>query len=432
MKPPTRIAMVTEHGTPLALLGSEDAGGQNVYVDEVSRNLAALGYAVDIFTRRDSLLAPEVVEWAPGVRVVHVAAGPPAAIPKDAIWPHMAEFTRGILAFMLHSGVRYDLLHGHFWMSGWSVARLSRQLRLPAVQIFHATGVTKRLHQGSADTSPDERIAVEREVVARVDRVIAQCPAEHAELVAEYGADPGRVTIIPSAVNIERFRPVPLAEARCYAGLPDDDLPTVVYVGRMLPRKDVRNVLHAAARLIHGRGVAMRLLLVGGEHGASGLSGDEIETLQRLAGELGIAAQTVFSGKRQPDELRYYYCAGDVAVSTPWYEPYGLTPLEAMACGRPIVVSAVGGLTFTVQDGVTGLHVPPRDPERLADALQALLADRARRERMGRVSRARVEREFTWATTARRTAALYEATLAERATQAEAVAQARAVGNQGD
>jgi hypothetical protein len=406
--------MVTEHASPLALLGSEDAGGQNVYLDEVSRNLGALGYAVDIFTRADSPELPEVVEWAPGVRVVHVAAGPPAPIPKDEIWPHMGEFTRGIPSFMMRSGGRYSLLHGHFWMSGWSVARLGQRLRLPTVQIFHATGITKRRHQGAADTSPDARIAVEREVVAQVDRLIAQCPAEHAELVDEYDADPGKVSIIPSAVNTARFHPVPRADALRYLGLPDDGTPTVVYVGRMLPRKDVRNLIHAAARLVHGRGMPLRVLLVGGEQGAGTPHGDEVAVLGQLAGELGIAAQTIFFGKRQPDELRYFYSAGDVAVSTPWYEPYGLTPLEAMACGRPIVVSAVGGLTFTVQDGLTGLHVPPRDPERLADALHTLLTQPHRRQLMGRAALGRVQREFTWATTAHRTAALYEALLEER------------------
>lgn len=414
MDSPTRIAMVSEHASPLALLGSEDAGGQNVYIDEVSRNLGALGYAVDIFTRADSAILPEVVDWAPGVRVIHVVAGPRSAIPKDEIWPHMGAFTRGILSFMLRSGERYDLLHGHFWMSGWAVARLGQRLELPTVQIFHATGITKRRHQGAADTSPDERIAVEREVVAKVERLIAQCPAEHAELIDEYDADPARVCIIPSAVNVERFRPVPRAEALAAIGLPDDGTPTVVYVGRMLPRKDVRNLLHAAARLVHGRGMALRVLLVGGEQGAGTPHGDEVERLRALAAELGIAEQTIFFGKRQPDELRSYYSAGDVAVSTPWYEPYGLTPLEAMACGRPIVVSAVGGLTFTVQDGLTGLHVPPRDPERLADALHTLLTQPHRRELMGRAALARVQREFTWATTAHRTAALYEALLEER------------------
>ncbi|NJN17410.1 MAG: glycosyltransferase family 1 protein [Oscillochloris sp.] len=422
-----RIAMVSEHAGPIALLGGVDAGGQNVHLDELSRNLGSLGYAVDIFTRRDDPKLPEVVDWAPGVRVIHVNAGPVQTIPKDDIWPHMAEFTGGMLTFMLRSGARYDLLHGHFWMSGWAVARLRQRLQLPAVQIFHATGITKRHHQGAADTSPPERIAVERRIVNEVDCMIAQCPAEQHELVIDYGADPGRVMIIPSAVNTRRFRPIDRAAARRAIGLPLDDIPTIVYVGRMLPRKDVRNLLYAAAELIHARAMPVRLLLVGG-HVSGDPNAGEVGVLQALAAELRISEHTIFFGQRQPDQLYRYYCAADVAVSTPWYESYGLTPLEAMACGRPIIVSAVGGLTFTVQHGQTGLHVPPQAPQHLAAALHDLLSRPDRGAEMGRKARRRVEREFTWATTAHRTAALYESLLNGQ-TQAVATAeQARSVG----
>lgn len=412
MQPVARIALVSEHASPLALLGGEDAGGQNVYVDEIGRHLAALGYTVDIFTRRDSAALAETVAWAPGVRVVNLDAGPPEPLPKDALWPLMPEFQRSLIAFMLRSGARYDLLHGHFWMSGWVVSRLRARLRAPAVQLFHATGITKRRHQRGADTSPDERIEVERQIVGAVDRVIAQCPAEYAELVDEYGADPARVTIIPAAVNAQRFRPIARGEARRAIGLRGDE-PVVVYVGRMLPRKDVGNVVRAVAELNHARGVPARLLLVGGDDAPASAAAREVAALRTLAAELGIGHRVIFCGPQQPERLRLYYGAGDVAVTTPWYEPFGLTPLEAMACGRPVVGSAVGGLTFTIQDGVTGALVPPRDPSALADALARILADHTLRRVMGVAARARVEREFTWTMTARRTAVLYETLLAE-------------------
>jgi D-inositol-3-phosphate glycosyltransferase len=413
MAPVTRIAFVSEHASPIALLGGEDAGGQNVYIDEVGRQLGELGYAVDIFTRRDSQAIAEVVDWAPGVRVVHVDAGPPAALPKDELWPHMPAFQRSMLRFMLRSGARYSLLHGHFWMSGWVVSRLRQQLGAPAVQLFHATGITKRRHQGAADTSPDTRIATEREVVRGVDRVIAQCPAERAELIDEYHASPAQVPIIPAAVNARRFRPIAQAEARRAIGLADDG-PVVVYVGRMLPRKDVRNVVRAIAELNQRHDVPARLLLVGGDDTPGSAAAQELTLLKALAAELGVAERVRFCGPQQPDRLRFFYGAGDVAVTTPWYEPFGLTPLEAMACGRPVVGSAVGGLTFTIQDGITGALVPPRDPARLALSLRDLLRSPERCRAMGRAARARVEREFTWAMTARRTATLYEALLEER------------------
>src|SRR5579884_4006333 len=203
-----RIAFLSEHASPAALRGGEDAGGQNVYVDQISRHVAGLGYAVDVFTRRDCPAQPTVVEWAPGVRIVNLTAGPAALIPKDAMWPYMPAFRDAFLEFAAREETRYDLVHGNFWMSGWVAAELRRRLAIPAVQIFHAMGKTKQRHQGAADTSPDERIAVELGVVRQADRLIAQCPSEHAELVEDYGADPAKVVVIPSAVNVETFQPV--------------------------------------------------------------------------------------------------------------------------------------------------------------------------------------------------------------------------------
>ncbi|MCU0492966.1 MAG: glycosyltransferase [Chloroflexaceae bacterium] len=428
MKRPTRIAFISEHASPVAVLGSTDAGGQNVYVDAVSRQLARRGYLVDIFTRREDASAAEVVNWAPGVRVINLVAGPAAPLPKDELWPWMPVFRRNFLQFMVRDGARYDLLHAHFWMSGWVTLGLRRLLNIPAVQLFHALGATKRRHQGSADTSPPERMAVEREIVREMDRIIAQCPAERRELQDDYAADPNSITVVPGGTNCDMFQPVPHAEARQRIGLQGNEF-TIVYVGRMLPRKDVRNVVRALAILSHQSDLPMRMLVVGGESAdPDPATTPEIGVLRQLAAELGVADRVLFYGKRQPEVLRYFYGAGDVAVTTPWYEPFGLTPLEAMACGRPVVGSAVGGLSHTIHDGVTGLLVPPRSPERLAASLHYLLTHPEQRIAMGYAARARVEREFTWPTVAQRTATLYESLLAERRQRLETGLLTRELG----
>lgn len=415
--PRRRIAFLSEHASPLALLGGEDAGGQNVYVDEVARGLGRLGYAVDVFTRREAADAPTVTPWAHGVRVVNLPAGPARVLPKDDLWPLMPTFRDALRGFAAREGVRYDLLHGNFWMSGWAACEVARTTGAPVVQIFHATGKTKQREQGAADTSPGERIAIELDVVRRADALIAQCPEEERELVEDYGAPPDKVAVVPSAVDTTRFRPEDKTEARRRLGLPPNE-PVVVYVGRMLPRKDVRNVVRALATLKRRPAAGETLpllLLVGGEtREPDETATPEIGALRRLAEDLGVADRVRFLGRRQPDELRWCYAAGDVAVTTPWYEPFGLTPLEAMACGRPVVGSAVGGIAFTVADGETGMLVPPRDPDALAAALRRLLADPALRERMGRSARHRVEDAFTWRTVAERTAALYESLLDRR------------------
>lgn len=414
MNRPLRVAFLSEHASPLALRGSQDAGGQNVYVDEVSRNLGRLGCAVDIFTRMDNPRLPAVVDWAPGVRIVNLRAGPPRFFLKDYLWSFMPEFRDSLLRFLASDGARYDLIHGNFWMSGSIAIDLRQRLGIPAVQIFHAMGQTKQRHQAGADQSPQDRLRVEREVIRAADRLIAQCPSERAELVDDYGADPGKVVVIPSGVNIETFRPVDRDVARRRIGL-ETDAPVIVYVGRMLPRKDIRNVVRAVA-LLNERSCPPLLLLVGGETvDPDPAMTPEIGELQRLASELGIADRVRFTGKRQANELRDYYSAGDVVVTTPWYEPFGLTPLEAMACGRPVIGSAVGGITFTIADGVTGFLVPPRDPAALAERLRQLLNDSASRNRMGEAARTRVERGFTWPEVAARTADLYRVLLSQGA-----------------
>ena len=418
----TRIAFLSEHASPVALLGGEDAGGQNVYVDEVSRNLAQLGYAVDVFTRRDNPDALEVIEWAPNVRIINLTAGPATFLLKDELWKFMPAFRDALLDFIERDETRYDLLHGNFWMSGWVAAELQSRLNIPAVQIFHAMGKTKRKYQGYVDTSPQERIAVESQIIRSVERVIAQCPSEWSELVDDYGADPERVAIIPSAVNTTVFHPTARAEARQRIGLAQDAF-VVVYVGRMLPRKDVRNVVRGMAQLVrycesqtakHGTTFPpLHLLLVGGETTQPDpLATPEIGVLQRLVAELGIADYVSFVGKRQQDVLHNYYSAGNVAVTTPWYEPFGLTPLEGMACGRPVIGSAVGGITYTIADGETGFLVPPRNPSALADRLYQLLTEPGRCVQMGQAARVRVEREFTWEIVAKRTSVLYESVIA--------------------
>ncbi len=414
-----RVAFISEHASPLAALGGEDSGGQNVYVAEVTRNLARLGFDVDIFVRGDGS-QPTVVEWSPSVRVIHLQVGPPGFLPKDELWPLMPAFRDALLAFFRRStrpiGSPYALIHSNFWMSGWVAVELKQRLGLPVAHIFHATGVTKRRYQGEADSSPDERIAVEKRIIREVDRLLAQCPAEFEELLTEYGADPGRITITPAGVDLRRFRPVGRQAARADLGL-DPDAFTIVYVGRMVRRKGVRNILRALPSLLAAAGGrrAIHFLAVGGESPEPDPAiTPEIGALQALAAELGVTEHVTFAGARPPDELYKYYSAGDVVVTTPWYEPFGLTPLEAMACARPVVGAAVGGIQYTVRDGMTGLLVPPRAPEQLAAALLRFLDEKRLSATLGMAARAHVEKQFSWPRVAERVAAVYRALLAEQ------------------
>jgi D-inositol-3-phosphate glycosyltransferase len=406
----SRIAMISEHASPVAMLGSTDCGGQNVYVDQVSRGVAGLGHAVDIYTRADWPGHTEPFVWSSEVRIIPVIAGPVTPIPKDQIWSHIDEFLSNTRRLVDRHGP-YDLIHGNFWMSGWIGAQLRRDRDVRLVQIFHALGAIKRLYQGEADSSPAERFDVERAVLDAADRIIAQCPSELEELAALYGADRSRIRVVPSGVDLDRFFPLDRLEARRRLGFSPDER-IVVYVGRLLPRKDVANIIEALAVWREGRASPFgkpRLVVVGGETAGPRLDQEpEMQRLMAVADARGVSSQVTFVGRKPSDALRWYFSAADVFVSTPWYEPYGLTPLEAMACGTPVVCSAVGGITFTVDDGRTGFLVPPRRPDVLAERLSLILGDNCLRDELSRNARQRVVDNFTWSTVARRTANVYE------------------------
>jgi len=407
-----RIALISEHASPLGALGGVDGGGQNVYVGQVARHLAMRGWEVDVFTRRDAEALPEVVECEPGVRVIHVPAGPPCVVAKEDLLPFMDAFTAYVLAMARERP--YDLIHANFWMSGLVAAEIKRALGIPFVVTFHALGRVRLQHQGEADRSPAERIAIEDRVVAEADQIIAECPRDEADLISLYDAAPARITIVPCGFDPAEMAPRDRDLARLTLGLPLDE-PVVLQLGRMVPRKGVDTVIEAFARLVERHDWTRgRLLIVGGESDAPDPAlTPEIGRLSTLARTLGIDDRVTFLGRRGRADLPTYYSAADVFVTTPWYEPFGITPVEAMACGTPVVGTDVGGIRFSVLDGETGFLVPPRDADAVADRIDRIVADPALRERLSRAAIARVGRLFTWEKVAASLETVYRGVLHE-------------------
>lgn len=393
MTAPLRVALISEHASPLAHQGSVDAGGQNVYVLHVAQALARQGHHVDVLTRRDQRHLPTAVDLRPGVRVLHIDAGPPEYVPKEALLPHMAAFGTEALRLM-RSSLPYDVVHANFFMSGLVGLRLQRRLDLPLVQTFHALGAVRRQHQKEADGFPEERIALERRIAQQADCVIAECPQDAADLMQHCGVPADRIAQVPCGVDLEEFAPGDRLAARRRLGLSADEF-IVLQLGRLVPRKGVDNVIRAVGRL--GAGRPWRLLIVGGESTEPDEDRTpEIGRLRAVAAESGVSERVTFVGRRDRHELRDYYQAADVFVTTPWYEPFGITPLEAMACATPVIGASVGGIQHTVMDGLTGYLVPPRDPEVLAERLQDLRCLPELGLMMGRAGRVRVCRDFTW------------------------------------
>ncbi|MDQ4036814.1 MAG: glycosyltransferase [Actinomycetota bacterium] len=391
-----RVAMVSEHANPLAAVGRVDAGGQNVHVAALSAQLARRGHQVTVFTRRDDAQLPDRVRTPDGYDVEHVTAGPASEIPKDDILTYIPAFTRALEQRWLAEP--FDIIHAHFWMSGLA-SILAAPLGVPVVQTFHALGTVKRRYQGYMDSSPAERLAVEAQLCAQVDRVIATCSDEAAELVA-MGMDRERIDIVPCGVDVDMFTP---------RRLPPSRRRRLLTVGRLVERKGVADVIEALAELPQD----VDLLVAGGPERAALSLDPEANRLREVARACGVASRVYFLGGVPRVAMPRLFAAADVAVAVPWYEPFGIVPLEAMACARPVVASAVGGMLDSVVPGVTGELVPARQPAVLADTLAALLADPQLRAARGQCGRARVTREYRWEAIAERTERVYAKLTAE-------------------
>jgi D-inositol-3-phosphate glycosyltransferase len=405
-----KIIFVSEHASPLAALGGVDAGGQNVHVAELAKALVALGHQVCVATRRDDPELPTELVTADGYRVVHLAAGPARVLPKDDLWPHMTAFSDQLIEVLDEQ--RPDLVHAHFWMSGWSAQRAAATAALPTVVTFHALGSVKRRHQGPADTSPADRLSVEAELASTASRIIATCTDEVSELTA-LTATPAVTSVVPCGVDVSHFRPTgPIrGERRCRH--------RIVALGRLVPRKGFGTVIEALPQLTD-----TELIIAGGVSGPDA----ERDRLLALADAHGVASRVRMLPQVPRTEVAALLRSADVVVTTPWYEPFGIVPLEAMACGRPVVASAVGGMLDTVVPGHTGLLVPPRDADALARALRRLLARSELRARYGRHGAERARTHYTWASVAERTVAAYALTLSQHRTAGRTPAAAPLTG----
>ena len=419
-----RIAMVSEHASPLACLaetadtvrcptdehaapagiGAVDAGGQNVHVHALATALGRAGHEVVVHTRRTDATTPQRVPLAAGVVVDHVPAGPAVELGKDDLLEHMGEFAAVLRRRW--TAEPPDVAHAHFWMSGLAALEAGRATGVPVTQTFHALGSVKRRHQGARDTSPAERVARESDLAASVDRVIATCHDEVDELVA-LGVSAEAIDVVPCGVDIDHFTPGPAPAHSAGA-------PRILTVSRLVPRKGIDTVVRALGRLAGGAGPVPELVVAGGPTAATLDDDAEVARLRAIAAAEGVADRVHFVGRVAPAAMPGLMRSADVVACLPAYEPFGLVPLEAMACARPVVAARVGGLSDTVVDGHTGLHVPPGDADAAARAIGALLADPARAARFGRAGRARAEARYGWDRIAAATEAVYRDVLAAR------------------
>jgi D-inositol-3-phosphate glycosyltransferase len=406
-----RVAVVSLHTSPLDQPGIGDSGGMNVYIRAAAEKLGARGLQVDVFTRCRGREVREVEQLDQGSRIVQVKAGPCGPVPKEELPRYLPEFLGGVLHRANVEGVRYDVVHSHYWLSGW-VGRSTKEIwRVPLVASFHTLGKVKNYSLArSEEVEPRERVSGEEAVVAEADRIMAATPAEAAQLVGLYRADPDRIRLVPPGVDHDVFFPRDRGEARRRLHLTGVRL--VLFVGRLQAHKGPDITIRALAEAVARdpeRTADVVLAIVGGPSGSG--HGEEVSRLMALASALGVGDRVMFFPPQPQRRLADFYAAAECLLVPSRSESFGLVALEAQACGTPVIAAAVGGLRYSVDDGVTGHLVEGHDPADHAERLLAFLADTATATRMGRAAVAHSIR-FSWDATAEGIADVYAELLA--------------------
>jgi D-inositol-3-phosphate glycosyltransferase len=402
-----RVAMISLHTSPLDQPGTGDAGGMNVYVIELARQLAQRGIEVDIFTRATTSALPPLVEAGDGIRVRHITAGPFEGLTKGELPGQLCTFARDVLRAEAAEPVgHYDIVHSHYWLSGQVGALARDRWGVPLVHTMHTMAKVKNDALADGDTpEPLARIIGEEQVVEAADMLIANTDLEAKQLINLYDADPGRVEVVHPGVDLDVFRPTDQREARAKLGLPAD-ADVLMFAGRIQPLKAPDVLLRAVAVLLDETPEWRSRLIVPVVGGPSGTGLEHPESLAQLAAELGLDDVVRFVPPVAQDELARW-CAAATLVAVPSYnESFGLVAVEAQATGTPVIAAAVGGLTTVVRDQHSGLLVDSHDPRDWAATLRRVVEDDRLRSRLreGAIEQARL---FGWDRTAERTLEVY-------------------------
>jgi glycosyltransferase involved in cell wall biosynthesis len=397
---PLSICLVSVHGDPLAPVGSEGAGGQNVYVRSVARALAARGHQVDVFTRGRDCSLPEVHELD-GARVIRLMAGGNGYVPREELFGHLPEFARGAMRWARRENRTYDAVHTNYWLSGWVGLRLTEAWQVPHFHTHHSLGAVKQLASNGSARVSRPRLEVEDALGRRATRIVATSPQE-VESIGRHYPSRAATAIVPCGVGSE-FQPRDRHACRVELGLPTNR-PIVAYVGRFDPAKGIDTLIRALA-LIEPQHQP-HLLLAGG-FDPDAPDAREFQGIQALVNSLGLEERTTFLGRLDHTQLPSAYAAADIVVVPSHYESFGLVAVEAMACGTPVIASDVGGLRYTVIHRETGLLAPARDHLAFARAIGCLLDEPALRDRMGAAGARLVDRLFRWDLVAEQLEGLY-------------------------
>jgi len=390
-----KIAMLSVHTSPIAKLGGQETGGMNVYVKDLSHEFSRQGIDIDIYTRSQDPTLPRITWIDDKVRVIQIKAGPERPYNKNDIYHHLDEFAERVL---VHDEF-YDIMFAHYWLSGLVGLRLRHVWGTPVVQMFHTLAALKnQIAQTQRELEPPQRINCERELMHRVNHLIAATPIDKHHMLEHYGAPENKISIVPPGVNLQRFQPIDKAVARQQLGIPSEHQ-MILFVGRIQPLKGIDVLLKALALIKRSDAQLMNdvcLAIIGGDPNTTSEAEQiEMKRLLTLRQQLGLEDMVTFLGSKNHDDLINYYSAAEIVVIPSNYESFGLVAVEAMACGTPVIASDVGGLTFSVADGFNGYLFPVRDAEALAHKIRLVLRHESLQEQLSRQAQTWVER-FSW------------------------------------
>jgi mannosylfructose-phosphate synthase len=397
-----RICMLSTHGyfDPVPQLGQTDTGGQVVYVLELAKALARIGVPVDIYTRWFDRERPQVdrVDGHHDVRVIRIPAGQWEFLPKEEIYGVLPELARTMVAFIRERGLEYDLFHGHYVDAGIVTLDVARELDKPAFFTAHSLGAWKR-EQMSGD--PDEmekkfnfvhRIAEEQRIFRSVKAQSVTTPLQEEKLRDLYGFEGANVVVIPPGVDVHHFTPPGSGERPDGVDLPE----RYVFCLSRIDTNKGHDMLLAAFDEVRRSVSDVRLLIGGGSPEPQERERGVLDMMRGIVEERGMGERVRIIGYIPDDELVHYYRHAALFALPSLFEPFGMTALEAMACGTPVVASKFGGIKNVITPGRNGLLVDPQDPGAFARAMTALLEDDALARRYGDAGRETILTHYSW------------------------------------
>lgn len=401
--PNRRIMMISTHGYVSAepQFGKPDTGGQVVYVLELSKHLARLGYKVDIATRRFEN-QPAVEQVAPKVRVLRFSCGGRDFIPKETLCEHIPEWVTNVKRYIYAKKLRYAFINSHYWDAGIAGQALANSLKIPHMHTPHSIGAWKRENM---DGDPDEleriynfkkRIREEKVVYDECNVLLATTPQQRDILKAsEYDVPAKKIHVIPPGYDDTRFFPVSTATRAALKRELGIEGPIVLALGRVAENKGY-DLLIQAMKPVLQRIPDAKLLLAIGSTEPNQFEIEYVDKLRAMARDMGFLDRVLFHDYIPDEELPDYYRAADVFTLSSRYEPFGMTAVESMACGTPTIVTTEGGLWEQVVWGLEAVYANPFDPEAYGHAVCSVLQQPRVASQLAKYGSHKARAHFTW------------------------------------